>query len=167
MKFTRQVKKNNDTQIAAFDAWIVFSAQADLPWLKILKSGFRHCSLLINDGQSWMSIDPMLHHTDICMHHHVESDFDLAAWYRSRGHVVIKAPVLRDKIKPAPIMPISCVEVIKRILGYHSMLIFTPWQLYKYVLKLDGQSKNKNANFQDISNQDKSMMSKGDLSWEV
>jgi len=33
-------------------AWVVFSGEADLPWLKILKEGYRHCYVLLNDGTS-------------------------------------------------------------------------------------------------------------------
>ena len=132
-------------------AWVVFSGHADLSWLKLLKPGFRHCSVLLHDGYKWCSVDPMLQHTDIAVHHNVSSDFDMPAWLRGRGHKVIEAPVQRIKCKPAPFMMFTCVEAVKRILGYHAMRVVTPWQLYKHLRKINTSSFNR----------------KGDYAWEV
>lgn len=138
-----QNKTNNDQE-----AWVVFSAQADLRWLKILKSGFRHCAVLLNDGDNWITVDPLSNYTDILVHK-VPVDFDLPGWMCQRGHKVVKASI--DKVPtPAPWSLFSCVEVVKRILGIHKRFIFTPWQLYRHLTKNAQNSKLK-----------------GDLAWEV
>lgn len=137
----------------AQSAWVVFSGQADLPWLKIMKPGFRHCFVLLNDGQSWSSLDPMLHHMDMCVHHHVSVDFDLPSWLESRGLLVVPAYMDRTKKRPAPYALFSCVEVIKRILGIHTRFIFTPWQLYRHLMKM--------ADYESTYQQEK-----GEFQWE-
>ena len=126
---TQYTQHQNET----VKAWVVFSGQADLPWLKILKPGFRHCAVLLNDGKNWITIDPLSNYTDV-MVHQVPLDFDLPSWMRSRGHKVIKAPLSRIS-KPAPISVYSCVEAVKRVLGIHKRFIFTPWQLYRHLQK--------------------------------
>lgn len=113
------------------DAWVVFSGETDLPWLKFLKSGFRHCFVLINDGQRWVSIDPLSPYTEVQVYHHLIPSFDLPSWLEGRGYKVCKASINRDHKKAAPIMVFTCVEAIKRLLGIHKRFIVTPWQLYR------------------------------------
>jgi len=134
-------------------AWVVFSGQADLPWLKILKPGFRHCAVVLNDGERWVTIDPLSNYTDVTVHK-VPVDFDLPAWMRGRGHTVVSAPVTHIT-KPAPLALYSCVEAVKRVLGIHKRRIFTPWQLYNHLAKAQNQNTFKPHNPQ------------GDLAWEA
>lgn len=133
-------------------AWVVFSGETDIRWLKIFKSGFRHCFVLLNDGQRWTSIDPISPYTDIQIYYHIEASFDLPTWLEGRGNRVVPAMMERNHHKAAPFMPFTCVEAIKRILGIHKRFIFTPWQLYNFLQNL----KQKNINH-----------SKGDISWAL
>lgn len=128
-------------------AWVVFSSQTDLPWLRILKPGFRHCSVLLHDGQRWFSLDPLSGHMEVEVHDHVSGDFDLPGWLKKQGHAVVSAPLLRHHKKPAPYMIFTCVEAVKRVLGLHKAFIITPWQLYRF---LKGHPQTK-----------------GDLQWEA
>lgn len=114
-------------------AWVVFSGQTDMAWLKVLKRGFRHCFVLLNDGQRWVTLDPMLHHMDVEVHHNIPPEYDLPAWLGLQGYRIVKAPLLRRQNRPAPVMFFTCVEAVKRILGLHNRLILTPWQLYRYL----------------------------------
>ncbi len=129
-------------------AWVIFSGQADLAWLKILKPGFRHCAVLINDGQSWIMMDPLSNYTDVSVPD-VPQNFNLPLWMKTQGHIVVKAPICRD-VRPAPCSFYSCVEAVKRVLGIHKRMIFTPWQLYRHL------TKHKTSH-----------QIKGDLAWEV
>lgn len=114
-------------------AWVVFTGQTEISWLKFLKPGFRHCYVLLNDGERWTSIDPLSHITEISVHHHVPVDFDLPGWLQSRGNRVIAAPLCRDVTRAAPFMLFTCVEAVKRVLGIHRRFIVTPWQLYRHL----------------------------------
>ena len=129
-------------------AWVIFSGQADMAWLKILKPGFRHCAVLLNDGRNWVTIDPLSNYTDVVVHQ-VPVDFNLPGWMRDRGYVCV-ATTLKRTPKPAPFALFSCVESVKRILGIHKRFIFTPWQLFCHLTK-----------------NEKSKHYKGDLAWEV
>tara|TARA_B100001989_G_scaffold251965_1_gene232584 strand:- start:952 stop:1401 length:450 start_codon:yes stop_codon:yes gene_type:complete len=113
------------------EVWVVFTAQSELPYLKYLKEGFRHCFVVMCDGQRWVSIDPLAHHTEIYVQD-CAADFDLPAWLEAEGHVVVKTAI-RQSIKPAPMMPFTCVEAVKRVLGIHKRRVLTPWQLYQYL----------------------------------
>ena len=110
-------------------AWVVFSGQTDLPWLRMFKKGFRHCYVLINDGEHWISVDPLSCHTEV-MVHHIAPAFDLPEWLRSRNLTVVPARIA-PQTHSAPWFAHSCVEVVKRILGLHDFWVMTPYQLYK------------------------------------
>lgn len=116
-------------------AWVVFSGQADLRWLKILKPGFRHCYIVLKDRWQWVSIDPLSHYTQIEFHAQVRQDFDLPAWLRGQGMVVVETTIKPPPRKPSPWMVFTCVEAVKRFLGIQKRFILTPWQLYHHLTK--------------------------------
>ncbi|MCB9996625.1 MAG: hypothetical protein H6869_09335 [Rhodospirillales bacterium] len=115
-------------------AWVVFSGQVDRPWLRVLRPGFRHCFVILNDGHHWLSFDPMLNHIDLRVHGHVPPSFDLPAWLSSRGQTVVAADVDHTHKEPMPLALFTCVEAVKRILGLHRLAIQTPWQLYSFLM---------------------------------
>jgi hypothetical protein len=114
-------------------AWVVFSGQADMAWLRILKPGFRHCYVLLNDGHHWLSIDPLSSHTDVRVHH-LPAAFDLPLWLQDRGYKIVGTRIERRR-KEAPWGLFTCVEAVKRVLGLHKRFIITPWQLYRHLVK--------------------------------
>lgn len=132
-------------------AWVVFSGESELRWLRWLKPGFRHCFILLNDGQCWVSYDPMAHKTEILVHH-MPGFFNLPDWLEKRGHKVMAAKPENVPQKTAPLGFFSCVEAVKRVLGIHNILIITPWQLYRYL-----ERREQSVQF----------LPEGDLSWEV
>lgn len=115
------------------EAWVVFSGESDLPWLRILRPGFRHCYVLLNDGHHWISFEPMSNYTDINVHE-LPAAFDWPLWLHDQGFKVIKSQIHRTR-KQAPWMPYTCVEAVKRVIGLHARFILTPWQLYKHLTK--------------------------------
>lgn len=128
----RAPKVNENPDMGLRSAWVVFTSKTDLPWLRFLKPGFRHCYALLNDGKVWISIDPMSNYTDISVHHHLPDDFDLPRWLERRGAIVVPASTSRKQTE-APWGIISCVESVKRIFGIHKRGIITPYQLYRYL----------------------------------
>lgn len=123
------------------NAWVVFTGQADLPWLKLLKPGFRHCFVALHDGRHWLTLDPLSPHMEAQIHN-LPPEFDLPRLLKAEGLTVIRTKLHHDHRRPAPLMLFTCVEAVKRILGIHNRFILTPWQLYCH-------------------------LTKGDLSWEV
>jgi hypothetical protein len=130
-------------------AWVVFSGETDWPWLRFLRRGFRHCFLVMNDGEGWISMDPLLNRTEVQVYRHLPADFDLPRWLMGRGYVVMPAEMEYAQEKPAPLMLFTCVEAVKRVLGLHAQFVLTPWQLYRHL-----QKKYL-------------FMQQGDLAWEV
>ncbi|MGN7437985.1 MAG: hypothetical protein ACTHOO_05005 [Alcanivorax sp.] len=150
------MKTSRHFDIAEFqsqEAWVVFTNQTDLPWLKGLRQGFRHCFIVLHDGQHWTSIDPLASFMEVVVHN-VPAEFDLISWLEERGHHTVQAPLARDIKRTAPIMLFTCVEACKRILGVHKRSILTPWQLYCH-LNSTKQTIPTHQNY------------KGELAWEA
>lgn len=147
---THIVKTKNTSQYnqTPQQAWVVFTGETDIAWLRILKSGFRHCFILINDGQKWISVDPISPYMDIQIYHHISEFYDLPKWLETRGYKVLNTPIDKTHKKAAPCMIFTCVESIKRILGIHKRFIITPWQLYQHLEKIKNkQTRNKKGDF--------------------
>ncbi len=119
--------------VSSVRAWVVFSGETDLRCLRILKPGFRHCFVILNDGQNWITLDPLSNYMDVLVHRHVPAAFDLPAWLAGRGQVLLPAVPDRAGSKPHWPMPMTCVEAVKRYLGLRKPLIITPWQLYRHL----------------------------------
>lgn len=111
--------------------WVVFTGQTDLKRLFFLKQGFRHCFVVMHDGSRWVSVDPLAGHIEVQVHD-IPQDFDLPRWLMDQGHRVVAA-AFSVALRPAPLMPLTCVEEVKRILGLRSRFIVTPWQLYRHL----------------------------------
>lgn len=115
-------------------ALVVFADASDLWWLRLLRPGFRHCFVALAMPAGWVVVDPMSHGTFVA-HFPGAQDFDLAAWYRLHGMVVVTvAPVSLER-RVLPFRPYSCVECVKRILGIRAGFVLTPWQLYRHLNK--------------------------------
>jgi len=143
-------------------AWVVFTNQTDIGWIRILKKGYRHCFIVFHDDQNWISIDPMANYMEVICHH-VGADFDLPEWLEGRGHKVIEANLTRDIKTSAPIMVFTCVEACKRFLGIHKIGVFTPWQLYRHLSPAPKKQRMSNI-FKRIFH---TIFHKGVFSWEV
>ena len=115
---------------AAPRAWVVFSGQAELWWLRLLRPGFRHCFVALNDGRHWVVVDPLAPFTDVAVLG-IGAGYDLPGWFRGLGMIVLPAPMRPGHARPAPWGPFTCVEAVKRVLGLHAPLVLTPWQLYR------------------------------------
>ena len=114
-------------------AWVVFTGKTELKRLRWLKRGFRHCYLLFHDGRGWYSFDPLAHCTEFAVHSQLEAGFDLPLWLARRGLTVVPAAIETPPPRPAPLMPFTCVEAVKRLLGIRDRRVFTPWRLYRYL----------------------------------
>ncbi len=126
-----RMRRGSDTKPPR--VWVVFSGQADVPWLRLLKPGFRHCYIVMRDNGQWISVDPMLHQMEVHVHADLPPDFDMPGWLEARGQRVVMAFIDGSHKRPAPWRPFTCVEAVKRILGLHARFILTPWQLYRYL----------------------------------
>lgn len=114
-------------------AWVIFTGKTDIAWLRFLKPGFRHCFAILEDCDKWVTYDPLAAHTDIQINERDDTHIPLPLIFHEQGETVLPATVKRGHVKTAPIMPYSCVEAIKRLIGIHKRTIITPYQLYQYL----------------------------------
>jgi hypothetical protein len=49
--------------LSSRQAYVAFGGQADLPWLKLLKPGFRHCFIVLEAADCWVLYEPLSHRT--------------------------------------------------------------------------------------------------------
>lgn len=133
-------------------AVVVFSGRTELPWLRVLKPGFRHCFIIVDGGGgTWVSLNPMSHRTEIAvLARQPGNDWtaeSLARWFQSQGFCAVACRTFQTSRtfqtcrngavprKAAPWLPYTCVEAVKRVLGLHSRRVLTPWRLYRYIIK--------------------------------
>lgn len=122
--------------------WVVFSGQTEHKILKLLlKKGYRHCFVLINDGINWFSFDPLSHCSEIIIHHHIDPDFNLCEWVENSGCEVIKYSPEPIISKPYFPMICTCVESVKRVLRIRKLSIVTPYGLRNYLLKQNAHNQ--------------------------
>jgi hypothetical protein len=117
------------------DAVVVFSGRTDLPWLRLLKPGFRHCFVLLRRGGAWVVIDPLAHYTrvDLVPASLARTAEEVAAAYRDAGVHAVGTAVREPPARLAPLRPATCVETVKRVLGLRAPAVVTPWQLWTHL----------------------------------
>ena len=109
-------------------AIVVFGDGERQHWLAwLLKPGFRHCFVCLEDNDLWLQVDgaegvPIIKYL-------TTSDFDLTMFYRDQGMTVVET---YQRIKPViwPLMLRNCVGLVKTVLCIRSMSL-TPYSLYK------------------------------------
>ena len=114
------------------DFYIGFSGKTDLFFLKILKSGFRHCFLFYGDNYQTFVLDPLANRIDISF---IPLSVGVVCKiFEDDGVIVLKAVKKYPKLKIG-VGVFTCVEMVKRILGISNIFVFTPFQLYKFLKK--------------------------------
>ncbi|MDR1476625.1 MAG: hypothetical protein LBI17_00675 [Rickettsiales bacterium] len=113
-------------------AYAVFSPHADMPWLRVLRPGFRHCFVLLADGNRVVSIEPLASRIEIAS---IDAPLGVGPLLDS-----LEADGMR--VVPARLTytdagwrfgVFTCVEVVKRVLGIRAPLALTPYRLYRHL----------------------------------
>lgn len=111
---------------------VVFRDRTELAWLRWLARGFRHCAVVVRVGGDWVLIDSLSH--SMCVGRFAAEPMSrLAARYRAAGMIVVETRVRQAPAGLAPVLPLTCVEAVKRVLGIHAWTILTPRQLHRYL----------------------------------
>ncbi len=114
--------------------WIVFTGKNSLWYLRFLKSDFRHCFIVMEDTDHWVTVDPLSSHTEIEVIAKKTTQ-SLPLFFEEAGFRVVQGQFYNHHSKSAPLAFVNCVEMAKRILGIHKITIITPYQLYKFLNK--------------------------------
>lgn len=115
-------------------AYVVFTDKTTIPMLGVLTRGFRHCFVLLHNGLYWTRVEPMANRMHIDVFTHLDPAYDLPDALRTQGHAVIEAKINYTE-DGSLFTVLSCVSVVKRIIGLHKPLIQTPFQLYQHLSK--------------------------------
>jgi len=121
-------------RLPARPALVVFVDHAECRWLRGLRAGFRHCFVVLRDGQAWLACDPLKDRIELSVLS-VPPGFDLPGFYAARGHMVLCGATRPDLPRRGfVIAPLSCVTIAKRLLGVRAPWIMTPWQLHRHLV---------------------------------
>lgn len=118
-------------------ALIGFGGTPTFWWMRFLKKGFYHCVVALGDASNgWVLIDPLAHYTDLIL----ITDGDLKGFLHAHGYRVVEMPIQTPPLHRLKLMPYTCVETAKRFVGITDRRIWTPYQLYRHVLKIGKKS---------------------------
>lgn len=113
---------------------VVFCDRVEIPWLRWLRRGFRHCFVVLDAGVGWLAVEALS--TGTCLTLFPPQPVgNLLAGYRRAGHralAVACRPRLRARL---PWSPFTCVELAKRLVGCRTPSVVTPYQFYRYLSK--------------------------------
>lgn len=116
------------------DVCVVFVDLTECYWLKWLKSGFRHCFVGVRNGDAWLVCDSLKNHMELFLLN-LPADFDLPAFYADQGHIVLVGKkTMQEPANHLSAEFLTCVAVVKRILALRTSWIWTPWQLFQFLI---------------------------------
>jgi len=124
-------------------ALIVFSDNTGVWWLKYLKAGFRHCFIILETDRGCVWVDPLSSSFTIKILEGYELN-SLVRWYRDTGMRVVAVSEQPHGQQPFVWAPMTCVEVVKRLIGIRDPFVLTPWQLYKTIKRTKSENIGKN-----------------------
>ena len=110
-------------------ALVVFVEDNSHPLSWMLKKGFKHCFICLNNDGLWLLVDaakgvPVVKY--LC-----EDDFDLKNFYTDKGFTVIESE--QGKALKSPLVLRNCVGMVKSVLCKGGFSV-TPYGLYKRLI---------------------------------
>ena len=128
---------------------VVFSGATAIPWLRMLKPGFRHCYALIEDRGQWLMYEPASHQTRIERIGRAPLG-EVLRWLDASDTTFVCCRQLTAPLRMAPIRPFTCVEAVKRVLGIHAPWVLTPWQLFRHLTTENKKKYSKTEKILDF-----------------
>lgn len=121
------------------DWWLVYSDMDDQThWQsRVFRRGFQHVKAVRRDGRIWVGVFSTFSFVDVQV---IRSDE--TPWQMFPGatiqHVVSmrRAEYAMGKFH---VGPLTCVDVVKSLLGIRSWWVRTPWQLYQHCRRVYGR----------------------------
>ena len=122
-------------------AIVAFEDREECGRLRLLRCGFRHCFCLVGAGSTWTLCDPLLSRIAL-MQVNGLTEAELLRELEALGATVLRGEV-PSGAHPVPIRlrPLSCVEIVKRILNLDLPWVLTPHQLHQALLRLRPHSR--------------------------
>lgn len=112
-------------------ALVVFEDRREPSILRVLRPGFRHCFCVVGSGCAWTICDPLKTRIEIVPLLGF-GEPQLAAHYHRTGRVVLVGNVVAGAApRRTRLRPMTCVEIVKRVLNVDAPSVFTPFQLHR------------------------------------
>lgn len=125
------------------EVWIAFGGEADQPWLRLLRRGFRHCFAALRDEAGWTVVEPLSGRL-LVARLAVPAGYDLPGFYARAGLAVVgpfaPGPV-RARWLP-PLLPLTCVGLCRAVLGAGAPFALTPRGLFRGLRKILQKNRN-------------------------
>lgn len=115
-------------------ALAIFTDATDIPALRLLRPGFRHCFAALPDGDGWILYEPLSDRTEISTVRNIDAD-RLADVYRRHGCAVVAWRIGPSRARALFPGPFTCVAAVKRVLRIHAPFAVTPYRLYRHLIR--------------------------------
>ena len=120
--------------------YVVFDYTSKKRWYhRWLKPGFYHCYLMqkTEAGYFWIVINPVWSHVEV--DYRATKTFETPREYAGEQAVIVAWEKYVDPHQVCTQLNIlQCTDIVKRFLGIRRWAIFTPYQLYKYLMANKG-----------------------------
>lgn len=116
------------------EVWVVFT-RPERPywWARFLKPGFGHTYLLMQTAGRWVVLNYGVDALCLAVTH-IPAYASLGEFVKPGDTVVRVRAELRERYRvPWVFGPLTCVEMVKAVLGIRSPWILTPHQLYRRI----------------------------------
>lgn len=126
------------------EVWIAFGGEADQPWLRLLRRGFRHCFAALRDEAGWTVVEPLSGRL-LVARLPVPAAYDLPGFYVRAGLAVV-GPFAPGPVRPRwlpPVLPLTCVGLCRAVLGAGAPFALTPRGLFRGLLKILQEDRKK------------------------
>jgi hypothetical protein len=129
-------------------AWIMFGGRAELPWLRLLRPGFRHCFAAIAEDDGWLVLDPLSGRL-VATRLDLPPGFDLPGFYRRAGFRALGpfVPAGPRRRRLPALRPMTCVGLCQAVLGADAPPALTPYGLYRSLRRRAAESSTNVGNF--------------------
>ena len=126
-----------DTGLAE-DWYLVFiDATYDSWFMRTLQPGFKHvyAMKLTEGGNFWQVVDPLRPYLKISQE--LVSLYPHPRAFAGPDAIILPITAKIDRSGAVGTLSIfTCVDVVKGLIGIRAPLVFTPWQLYKYIKRV-------------------------------
>lgn len=118
------------------EGYIIFK-QSSRWWGRLFKKDFSHCFALVRQDGLWVQVDPSL---SVLAVNVLPVGVPLRKMFPDCAKFVRFKRWIPENLVRTPwlLVPLTCVEQMKSLLGVRNPLLLTPYQLFKHLEKSNG-----------------------------
>jgi hypothetical protein len=126
--------KSAEEDASAPNVLVVFEDREPAGWLRWLPRGFRHCFCLLRRPGGWLICDPLKGgvHLEQVAGYPIQA---LSEHFQAQGRTVLLGQLAMTGSRSHGPRPFTCVEFVKRVIGQPAWSVWTPHQLFRFLLR--------------------------------